>query len=174
MPLRFSEAYEKNENYMGLSGKAKGNHIKGIIKVSPTSLYDIDKSSESNFVFARLTHHKSLFRPNFKKPNLTLGVVVKGVKNPNKYWVCIQQKCDSVRIKKDQERKFLFLPLTPLEEESLKTFHFLTPDNKKLALTKTSYEIKTIKFKNDSSEGVIIADFADAKYTFKPLYSVGA
>jgi hypothetical protein len=170
---RFRAAYRKIEAFNGLSNKERDNHIKGVTKVSTTSLYDLDKTSQSNFVFARLTHHKSLFKPNSKNPNLTLGVVLRGTVNRDKYWVCIQQKCDSVRIKKDQERKFLFLPLTPLEEESLKTFHFLTPDNKKLALTKTSYEIKTIKFKNDGSEGVIVADFADAKYTFKPLYSVG-
>jgi len=170
---RFRAAYAKIQAFNDLSNKEKDNHIKGVVKVSTTSLYDSAKSSTSNFVFAKLTHHKSLFKPNSKKPNLTLGVVLKGVKNPSKYWVCIQQKCDSVRIKKDQERKFLFLPLTPLEGDSQKTFHFLAPDDTKLALTKTSYQIKTVKFKNNGNEGVIVAESDEVKYTFKPLYSEG-
>lgn len=170
---RFIGAFEENQDFVNLSNNEKKNHIKGAVRFSATSLYDLDKSLLSNFVFARLTHHKSLFKPNTRNPNLTLGVVVRGVKNPKKYWVCIQQKCDSVRIKKDEVRKFLFLPLEPVENESLKSFHFLTPENEKLILTKKSFSIKTIKFKNINDEGIITSTSYDDKYIFKPLYTEG-
>ncbi len=61
--------------------------------------------------FSILTHHKSNFNAPTYIPQLTLGTIVrKGVKNPE-YFLCIQQRCDSLRIKKDETRNFLFLPM---------------------------------------------------------------
>src|SRR5690606_25159605 len=85
--------------------------------------------------FARLTHHKNVFLPRGAKPILSLGSVVKGNKS-QKYFICIQQKCDSVRIGNDEQRKFLFLPLEPTEDEN---FNFITHDNIKLRLSNKSY-----------------------------------
>lgn len=59
--------------------------------------------------FAILTHHKSNFTTPSYTPFLTLGVVVQ---NDDDYFLCIQQKCDSVRIEENETRNFLFLPLT--------------------------------------------------------------
>ena len=59
--------------------------------------------------FAILTHHKSNFATPSYIPFLTLGVVVQKEDN---YLLCIQQRCDSVRIDKNETRNFLFLPLT--------------------------------------------------------------
>ena len=65
----------------------------------------LDGQSEE---FAILTHHKSNFITPSYIPSLTLGTIVQ--KN-DEYFLCIQQRCDSVRIKEDEIRKFLFLPL---------------------------------------------------------------
>lgn len=62
--------------------------------------------------FAILTHHKSNFITPSYIPSLTLGTIVQ--KN-DEYFLCIQQRCDSVRIKEDEIRKFLFLPLSEKE-----------------------------------------------------------
>jgi hypothetical protein len=103
---------------------------------------------------------------------LTLGTIIKSIANPKNYFVCIQQRCDSVRIKQDNERKFLFLPLTKVENGQ---FHFITPEGIKLRLDKKSYSIKTIKFKCDNSNGEIkaIFDEIDKKYKFKEIYDKG-
>jgi hypothetical protein len=59
--------------------------------------------------FAILTHHKSNFITPSYIPYLTLGVVVQCSED---YFLCIQQRCESVRIEKNETRNFLFLPLT--------------------------------------------------------------
>ena len=86
---------------------------------------DVEKS---RIKFAELTHHKHLLLPLNHPPYLTLGTIVKLVKtkqtpvssqeygekslSDTSYFVCIQQKCDSVRLNQQEERRFLFLPLT--------------------------------------------------------------
>lgn len=66
----------------------------------------LDGQSEE---FAILTHHKSNFITPSYIPFLTLGTIVQ--KN-EEYYLCIQQRCDSVRIAEEEIRKFLFLPLS--------------------------------------------------------------
>lgn len=63
-----------------------------------------------NEEFAILTHHKSNFKTSSYVPNLSLGVIVQK-KSTGKYYMCIQQRCDSIRIPEDEVRNFLFLPL---------------------------------------------------------------
>jgi len=57
--------------------------------------------------FAELT----TFRPHYGAiaPKLTLGSILRDESN-DKYWLCIQPKCDSIRLK--EKRAFPFLPLT--------------------------------------------------------------
>ena len=84
-----------------------------------------DKKDKINSDFAILTHHKSLFLPINTAPKLTLGTIIRSTTNQDNYYVCIQQRCDSVRLKKDEERKFLFLPLIKTNNDK---FHIITPD----------------------------------------------
>lgn len=118
--------------------------------------------------FSILTHHKSLFIPNNTIPKLTLGTVVKSSINENNYFICIQQKCDSVRIPKTNERKFLFIPLTVSTEK----FDILTPDGIKLKRNKDSFSIRTIKFICSNDYGVVLAEKnEDDVYMFKQIYN---
>jgi hypothetical protein len=64
--------------------------------------------------FSILTHHRRNIYTTTKIPTLTLGTVLK---SGDQYLVCIQQKCDSVRIPTKEPRKFLFLPLIKSENK---------------------------------------------------------
>ncbi|MHC5354580.1 response regulator receiver domain [Myroides sp. LJL115] len=116
--------------------------------------------------FATLTHHKNVFLPRGVKPILSLGTVLKSTKT-DIYYICIQQKCDSVRIKNSEERKFLFLPL--VESQNGK-FNFISNDGTKLQLDSKSYSIRTLKFKSNK-DGVIEPKKKTNKYIFEQVYN---
>lgn len=103
----------------------------------------------SNVQFAILTHHKNIFGRKSDRPLLTLGTVVSRDDN---YYVCIQQRCDSVRLK--EERKFLFLPLTNKDSN----IHVLINNDHRLNVSDTSYALKTIIFKPREGEDCIFAN----------------
>jgi hypothetical protein len=63
--------------------------------------------------FSILTHHKSNFHTPHYIPQLTLGTVVRTQGPRPKYFFCIQQRCDSLRIEKNEKRNFIFLPMFP-------------------------------------------------------------
>lgn len=104
-----------------------------------------DKVMNANLLFARLTHHKNVFLPQRENPYLTLGTILYYSKK-DKYYLCIQQRCDSLRI--DGIRRFLFLPLVESGGET----HVVVTNEKQLQIAKYSYEIKTIKFEADKDK----------------------
>jgi hypothetical protein len=131
-----------------------------------TNLKNRIDSENMDKLFSKLTHHKSLFIPKNTEPKLSLGTLIKSNKNQI-YYICIQQKCDSVRILKDEERKFLFIPLTVSDNK----FDVLTPDGTKLKKNKNSFSIRTIKFVCPDNSGVIVATKEDDKFIFKQKYT---
>ncbi|MGY5351020.1 response regulator receiver domain [Wenyingzhuangia sp. IMCC45533] len=145
--------------------------IKSLLKDSNITLFlnnnELSNKNNINHKFATLTHHKSLLLPYKSNPKLSLGTVVKSTKKTNDFYVCIQQKCDSVRLY-GFERKFLFLPLSKISEGK---FNFVTPEGDKLALKKKSFELRTIKFIGDKTEGVVKSEKVDDKYLFKQKYN---
>ncbi len=150
----------------------KESKIKEIQNSKTTELFlnldgqNPDHINTINSDFAKLTHHKSLFIPKNIDPKLSLGTVIRSSTQREEYYVCIQQRCDSVRIK--ENRKFLFLPLTVATENK---FIFITPEGVKLKLNKTSYSIKTIKFKCNNNESEIKGKKNVAgKYIFSQIY----
>lgn len=142
------------------------------ISLNNTSIFlnntDEAKKDTIDKKFSILTHHKSLFIPNSSIPKLTLGTVVKSSTIADSFYICIQQKCDSVRITNGSERKFLFIPLTV----SLNRFDIITPDGVKLRRVKDSFSIRTIKFVCNNDNGVIKAEKESEtnKYFFKQKY----
>ena len=156
------------------NGKLSKREIEKLYKDPKTTelFLNLDQQNNKdafNEKFAKLTHHKSLFIPKNIAPKLTLGTIIRSTSNQDNYYVCIQQRCDSVRLRRDEERKFLFLPLTKTEENK---FHILTPEGVKLKLDKKTYSIKTIKFKSNCDEGEVkgIIDNENGKYTFTQIY----
>lgn len=127
-----------------------------------------NKKQKIDQKFSILTHHKSLFIPSGSIPKLSLGTLVRSCMVPENYYLCIQQKCDSVRIEKDEERKFLFIPLI---KSDLK-FDILTNDGVKLKKVKDSFSIRTIKFICNDETGMIkaIKNKNSDTYIFKQKY----
>ena len=119
---------------------------------------------ESNIEFAKLTHHKNVFLPKKNKPLLTLGTIIRCIAN-NNYYICIQQRCDSVRINGD--RRFLFLPLDPDEEH----YSIIINKNLKFKINPKAYAIKTIKFKvADNEQAIYATKNPEGKYIFTSIY----
>ncbi|RYD53578.1 MAG: hypothetical protein EOP52_05440 [Sphingobacteriales bacterium] len=163
-----SRIWEAN-NYGTVSKKIKDEFTKTINSL-PAYFISGDRDNKFDKQFSILTHHKSIFKPNPISPKLTLGTVIKGIKS-NTYWVCIQQRCDSVRIK--DVRKFLFLPLEIVRSDSNELFHFITDDGIRLRLQKKSYSIRTIKFQVQGGDKVINALKHEDKFLFEPYYKEG-
>lgn len=155
--------YEKLENTY-----RKEIHKKDILSFFLPENFGVNNIDEN---FSILTHHKSNFSLPSYIPKLTLGTVIKGQKS-NTYWLCIQQKCDSVRIQKDEARRFLFLPLK--EARSGKIFNFIYIDNGvtiRLQVENDTHNIRTIKFKANKNESVYARKHGISdKYFFKPFY----
>lgn len=128
------------------------------LSVNNTKLFlnieDEPQEEEINKKFAKLTHHKSIFIPINFPPRLNLGTIVKSTNNIENYFICIQQKCDCVRIY-GTERKFLFLPLKIVEDNG--KFDIISPDGVKLKLDKKTFSVRTIKFTGDKNDGVVKA-----------------
>jgi hypothetical protein len=127
-----------------------------------------DEEKEINEKFSILTHHKSNYKLESTIPRLTLGTIIKE-KDEERYFLCIQAKCDSVRIQ--QERKFLFLTLQVASSNG--KFHFIVEDKKSflhLKIIKDAFELKTIKFSPDHSTQTVLAEAEDGIYFFKSNY----
>ena len=122
------------------------------------------KLEEINKEFAILSHHKNLYSPMSYVPVLSLGTVVNSKRG---YYVCVQQRCDSVRVMDGEERRFLFIPLTEIEEG--KPFHLVTPDGINLKVDNKSYSLRTIKFSGDQ-DGLVKGIEIDGQFCFKQKY----
>jgi len=133
-----------------------------------TCLFSPDEAiaNRSNVQFAILTHHKYIFGRKAEHPILTLGTVVL---YKNNYFVCIQQRCDSVRLK--SERRFLFLPLTEMEND----IHIQINKTLHLNVSINSFALKTIIFNPQDGEDCIFAkktenENGDIVYSFESKY----
>ena len=68
------------------------------------SSINLDKS------FSAITMLQTINYNEINKPCMTLGTIIKSLNNST-YYLCIQPRCDSVRIKDGENRKFLLMPL---------------------------------------------------------------
>ncbi|MDO3643494.1 response regulator receiver domain [Mucilaginibacter sp. L3T2-6] len=174
LSLLYSEEQDVQKKYIDiftpLASKGKAEEFVKHLKLNNIELFinpsDLPNKAELISEFAKLTHHKNVFLPVGSKPILTLGTVLKSKLTGN-YLICIQQKCDSVRILSGEQRKFLFLPL---EAVTTGNFNFITHDNVKLKLGKKSYGIRTLKFAG-AKDGVVKAVLLNGKFIFKQIYA---
>lgn len=124
---------------------------------------------DSNEEFSILTHQRRNVFTTTKSPILTLGTVIQ---SGNSYFFCIQQRCDSVRIKQGDSRKFLFLPM---KEESRKfdVLHKKGPqDYVSLAIVyKECHALEIIEFTPFDGSGVVMAQKEGDNYYFTSLGS---
>lgn len=164
---RYSDVF----NSIGGISKTKMKDSYEQLSLNNTSLFlnneQQNSKEEIDKKFSKLTHHKSLFIPHNAIPKLTLGTVIKSTSNNENYYICIQQKCDSVRIPNNAERKFLFIPLIVSDSK----FDILTPEGIKLKKLKDSFSIRTIKFVCKDDKGVIKAEQDEnGFFVFKQKY----
>ena len=92
---------------LGLTGKDKERQDKNPQEIPLSQVFSGNKTASVNEeeAFAHITSFRTFFRTN--TPTLTLGTVIQDEKD--NYLVCIQPRCDCVRI--DNATCFLFLPL---------------------------------------------------------------
>jgi hypothetical protein len=118
-----------------------------------------------NEEFSILTHHKRNHLSTSQLPSLSLGVMLK---YNDSYLLCIQQKCDSVRIEAGTHRKFLFLTM----EKDEKNFDVLFKDESQSYVHlstcyKECHALEIIEFAPFDDTGIVQAQKEDAFYYFK-------
>ncbi len=97
-----------------------------------------DNAIDSEENFARLT----LLQTNYSEKNiyLTLGVIIKEWKK-NKYFLCLQPRCDSARLTEDTE--FIFLELLAEKDNQ---FDIILPSGEKCIIAYSRKNRKTVSF----------------------------
>ena len=154
LSIRFKSAFgvsvEKEEN----------NNV--IDQLSRVFHQDDTIIEQSRYEFASLLHRKGLFSRKFSIPTLSLGSVVE--KEVGGYYLCIQQRCDSVRIPK-KGRAFLFLPLTDNKNSSVICALALAP-GKCLYVPKQSYNLSIFTFAPGKNEDAIKATKENGGFFF--------
>lgn len=148
---------------------------KRILDNAEKSFKPSDHSYEfHNEEFAILTHHKSDFTVNGYIPKLCLGVVVESKEEVKKgdgkmgknYLLCIQQKCDSVRLNPGEQRNFLFLALEIVEKKFSIVYKSGNDFVRLRIINNNCYDLKIIPF-SQSSKGMVIAkNKEDGKMSF--------
>ena len=150
-----------------LSETQKGKIIAAYEKLfreNPDIFFD-ENENNLNEKFSILTHHKSNHKLESTIPKLTLGTIIKE-ESSKRFFICIQARCDSVRVK--EERKFLFLELLVAPQNS--KFHFIIEDEKTfvhLKVIKDAFGLRTIKFNPNLDTQTILAQFVEGLYIFE-------
>lgn len=110
--------------------------------------------TELDHRFAMFTSLKNRYGISERRPILTLGTILKS--EPAEFWLCIQPRCDSVRIEK--KRNFFFLPLEVVDGD--KKFDLILEDKenkfKKLKIHYKIYDSTHFEFSSDGSDEQVI------------------
>ena len=110
-PIIFPDEADLLEKYTELLIKGSRADKKKLEKKATTEIFTIDgrEATQSNHRFSTLLKLKSRYSGS-RAPRLTLGTILStGDGEDARYFLCVQPKCDSVRIK--CEAGFPFLPL---------------------------------------------------------------
>ncbi|NIA11704.1 MAG: hypothetical protein GWP10_18775, partial [Nitrospiraceae bacterium] len=147
------------ENISGTKKDRFSNH--GHEKLTQTFCAKGVNATELDYRFARITSFKNRYGSSERRPILTLGTVIKSEsstssKKSEKFWLCIQPRCDSVRIEK--KRNFFFLPLEVVDGD--KKFDLILEDEenkfKKLKIHYKIYDSTHFEFSSDGSDEQVI------------------
>ena len=113
--------------------------------------------------FAFITTMRACYRQYI--PRLTLGTILKESGDASSYWVCIQPRCDCIRIK--SARRFPFLPL---EKAGEGRFNIVLNEGDiylRLLCSEKPYDLKLIAFEQGSQgSGIITAEEEGGIYCF--------
>jgi hypothetical protein len=107
--------------------------------------FENDDNRYLDEAFSLITTNRSFYERTL--PTLTFGTILQKVRDKS-YWVCLQPRCDSVRIEK--ERFFPFLPLIKVDKDQRFNLALKEGDRYiRLLLRDNPHEIKLIPFDPD-------------------------
>lgn len=157
---------KKSIKYDNDEGQNKSLNDKGFRQLSKTFDFIDGHSHDKDCQFAIITSQKSHYVDGSNIPILTQGSILKGSidGSPSEYWLCIQQKCDCVRLGKETE--FSFVPLKNIEGN--KAFDLVVQDQDsyvKLRIDYDNHESWLFTFK--PAEGVVRATCDEVQFIFK-------
>lgn len=136
----------------GLSNKKTEKMKRKAHQLPLTAMFNMNSAEheELDERFAYLTTMRSYY--SHHPPILTLGTILKD-KQDSSYWVCIQPRCDSVRLK--EARSFPFLPLSERSEKD--KFDVIIKEGnryRRLLCGKKAYQLKLITFTPNTDQVV--------------------
>ena len=138
-------------------------------KVTHAFTTDDDSAEEANRQFARMMHVKT--RYGGRPPTLTLGTILfSELHQGATYWICLQPKCDTVRIK--DPTAFPMVPMTPVTNQR-DDFEIVVPHRDSwvlLRVPRKPADIRMFTFEpNDSSMNQVTATWSDSTWRLNPL-----
>lgn len=157
---------KKNKTFSSQISAIKNEKDKALLsELTGFFMNNSDEAENIDRDFARMLSCKTFYKGT--EPVIEPGVILKS-KGHNKFYICIQPACDSVRISV-KGRDFLFLPL---EKDDKKfniniTTETLGPLN--LKVNTKSYLIKLFKFAPEKKNTPIRAKKINDKWFFKSL-----
>lgn len=128
-----------------------------------------EDATELDYKFARITSLKNRYISSYE-PTLTLGTIlnesVEG-SGKDKYWLCIQPRCDCGRI--EDKRNFLFLSLEKVDDKKKFNLIVLDGNNKsvRLKIDYTTYKSQQFEFSPDGSNQVILSKKIKENFIFE-------
>ena len=161
--LKSSAGFEEKFNTsFGIQEKKVNQYTADLYKIETTKLFCSENADTSNYKWAKLVQHSNLFSSP-KNHQLTTGTIIK-YKEENKFLICIQQSCDSVRISADEERTFLFLPLV----RGIKGEAIVVGEQDHLIVDNKSYSIELHRFSPSVNNANITAELKEnGEYVFE-------
>lgn len=142
--------------------KKKRNNFKNNVHKTLTQTFcnGKDDFQESDCRFAMLTSVKYLYSGP-RSPILTLGTILKKVPIDysyefEKYWLCIQPRCDCVRI--EDNRNFFFLPLEKVKGDQKSDIIVKIDDSnyEKLKVNQKIYDSMYIRFSSNRADDQVV------------------
>ena len=127
---------------------------------------DDGEANEANRQFAKMMHVKTQY--GGPPPTLTLGTILCA---ESTYWICLQPKCDSVRI--DGPTAFPMLPMTTVTDQKT-NFEIVVPHGDSWVLLSVPHKPAKIRMfvfeSNDSpKEQVTASQIDDSIWTINPI-----
>ncbi|MDY6288351.1 MAG: response regulator receiver domain, partial [Bacteroidales bacterium] len=163
--LKSSASFEEKFNTsFGIQEKKEkvNQYTADLYKIETTKLFCSENADISNYKWAKLVQHSNLFSSP-KIHRLTTGTIIK-YKEENKFLICIQQSCDSVRISADEKRTFLFLPLV----QGIKGEAIVVGEHDHLIVDNKSYSIELHRFSPYVNNANITAELKEnGEYVFE-------
>lgn len=168
----FDELWIEN-NYEINQLKDLDKSLSKVTKEEGVKFLKEDNNPEEDTNFSILTLHKSNIKNFSYLPKLALGSIVKHIVNEDKteYFLCIQAKCDSIRLEKD--RRFIFIELDVVQGNA--SFNLLTRNTNndvlKFRNRNKSYDLKTFKFKPSNEKDTVFAKPEGSYHYFETIHN---